>query len=257
MTTISHALTDSATMLRRNLRHAMRYPALSLSGVAVPVIFLLVFVYVLGGTLGAGIPGGSYIDYLAPGIILMTVTSATVAAAVAISVDLTGGIIARFRTMAIFRPAVLAGHVAGYVIQTMLSVVIVIGVALLVGFRPTATPVEWLAVIGLLAVLGFALTWLSTALGMLAKNPETASNIVLPLTLLPLIGSTFVPTASMSAPVAAFAENQPFTPVTETIRGLLMGTQIGTSGILALGWCVLFTVVGYLWSKRLFNRRQR
>jgi ABC-2 type transport system permease protein len=241
--------------VRRNLIHAMRYPSLSLGSAFIPIIFLLLFVYVLGGALGAGIAGGRYVDYLAPGIILMTVTSSTVSAAVSISMDMTKGIVSRFRTMAISRASLLTGHVVGNLVCTMVSIVLVIGVALLVGFRPTATPVEWVAVFGLLALLTLALTWVAMALGLVAKNPEGASNVVLPLTLLPLIGSTFVPTDSMTPAVRVFAEYQPFTPINETLRGLLMGTPIGASGAIAVGWCVVLTVLGYLWAKRLFNRQ--
>jgi ABC-2 type transport system permease protein len=255
MSTLSLAARDSATMLRRNLLHALRYPSLSLGSAGMPILFMLLFVYVLGGALGAGVPGVRYIDYLAPGIILMTVTGGTVSAAVSISMDMTKGIITRFRTMAIARVSVLTGHVVGNIVTTMVSIPLVIGVALLVGFRPTATFVEWIATLALLALLTLALTWLSMALALLTKGPEGASNIVLPLTLLPFLGSAFVPPESMTPAVRVFAEYQPFTPINETLRGLLMGTPIGNSGVIAIGWCVVLTVVGYLWAKRLFNRQ--
>src|SRR3954469_7460821 len=157
MSTLSYTARDSAAMLRRNLLHALRYPSLSLGSAALPIIFLLLFVYVLGGALGAGVPGVRYVDYLAPGIILLTVTSGTVSAAVSISMDMTKGIVTRFRTMAIARASVLTGHVVGNLITTMVGLVLVVGVALLVGFRPTATPVEWVAVFALLALLTLAL----------------------------------------------------------------------------------------------------
>jgi ABC-2 type transport system permease protein len=226
--------------------------------VGMPLIFLLLFVYVLGGALGAGIGGASnsteYINYLAPGIILMTASSATVSTAVGVCTDMTEGITARFRTMAISRTSILNGHVVGNMIQTMVSIGLVIGVALLVGFRPTADPVRWVAAIGVLLLLTLALTWLAVALGLVSKNPEGASNVVLPLSLLPFIGSAFVPTDSMATGVRWFAEYQPFTPIIETLRGLLMGTPIGNNAAIAVAWCIGIALAGYLWAKTLFNR---
>ncbi|MFG2983039.1 ABC transporter permease [Streptomyces sp. NPDC048258] len=251
----SHLLRDSATMLRRQLKHALRYPGLSLGAMAVPVIFLLLFVYVLGRPLAAGIGTGTdYINYLAPGILLMTVTAASTTTAVSVCTDLTEGIIARFRTMAISRSSILVGHVIGSVIQTMINVGLVIGLALLMGFRPDAGPTGWLAALGLILLLTFAVTWLAVALGTLSKTPEGASNIVLPLALLPFIGSAFVPTDSMPTVVRLFAEYQPFTPVIETIRALLMGTPAGSDGIAAVAWCLGIAVAACLWANKLFNR---
>jgi ABC-2 type transport system permease protein len=251
-----HALYDSATMLRRNLTHALRYPGLSIGTVAVPVIFLLLFVYVLGGALGAGIGRGAhYIDYLAPGIILMTVSAASMTTAVSVCMDLTEGVVARFRTMPISRASVLVGHVLGSLILTMISVGLVIGIALLIGFRPTADLVHWLAALGVIVLLTLAVTWMAVAIGTLSRSPEGASNLVLPLALLPLIGSTFVPAQSMSPGVRIVAQYQPFTPIIETIRGLLMGTPIGNNAIVAIAWCLGITVFAYFWATRLFNRR--
>jgi ABC-2 type transport system permease protein len=249
-------LRDSSTMLRRNLRHAMRYPGLTLGNVMVPVIFLLLFVYVLGGTLGGGLGRGTkYIDYLAPGIIMMTVASGTMSTAVSVCTDLTEGIIARFRTMAISRSSVLIGHVLGSVIQTLISTAVVTGLAVAVGFRPSADVAHWAAAIGLIALLTHAVTWLAVALGTLSKTAEGASNIVLPLALLPFIGSAFVPTDKMSTGVRYFAEYQPFTPIIETLRGLLMDAPIGNNGVIALVWCAVLTVGGFLWATHLFNRQ--
>lgn len=196
MSTFSYAARDSATMLRRNLRHLLRYPAMAVSVLGLPVIMLLLFVYVFGGTLGAGLGtarGLSYIDYLAPGIIVLAVCSGAVSTAVSVNVDMTEGIINRFRTMAIARTSVLTGHVAGSVIQTVLSAVLVTGVALAVGFRPAASPADWAAAFALIVLLALATTWLSVALGLVAKSPATASNLPMPLFLLPFLGSAFVP----------------------------------------------------------------
>ena len=257
---MSYALHDSATMLRRNLRHALRYPSMTIATIAGPVLMLLLFDYAFGGALGAGIGGGAasdgghYIDYLAPGIILMAATSGSVATAVAVCTDMTEGIINRFRTMAISRSSVLTGHVVGSTIQTLVSIVFVIAVALALGFRPTAGPGDWLAAIGLLVLVTFALTWLSAAFGLVTSSPEAASNAPLPFQFLPFLGSAIVPTDSMPAGMRVFAENQPFTPIIETLRGLLMGTAVGDSAMLAVGWCAALALVGYLWARRAFNR---
>jgi ABC-2 type transport system permease protein len=257
MSTLSYAARDSMTMLRRNLRHALRYPSMTLSTAGVPIIFMLLFVYVFGSTLGAGLGGSSYIDYVAPGVIVMTAATGSTSTAVSVCMDMTEGIVARFRTMAISRISVLTGHVVGSVLQTMFSMALVIGIALLMGFRPSAGPVEWVAAIGVLLVLTLALTWLAVAFGLVAKRPEAASNLPLPLILLPFIGSGFVRTDSMPAGVRQFAEYQPFTPINETLRGLLMGTPIGHDGVIAVAWCVGIALVGYLWAKKLFNRPGR
>jgi ABC-2 type transport system permease protein len=250
----TYALRDSTTMLRRNLRHALRYPSLTLTTVALPVFMLLLFVGVFGGALTTSLNGTTYIDYVAPGIIVIAATSGSVATAVSVSVDMTEGIMNRFRTMAISRAAVLTGQVIGSVIQTVVSIVLVVGVALLMGFRPTAGLAGWLGTAGLLVLLTLALTWVSAGIGLVARNPESASNIPTPFTLLPLIGSGFVPTGSMPPVVRWFAENQPFTPINETLRGLLMGTPIGNNAIIALAWCLGLTAAGFLWARRAFHR---
>ncbi|MGP3923288.1 ABC transporter permease [Streptomyces sp. 8N616] len=259
MSTRSYAIRDSMTMLRRNLKHALRYPSVTVSALAMPILMLLLFTYAFGSALGTGIgampvAGTEYIDYVAPGIILMAATSGALATAVGVCVDMTEGIVNRFRTMAISRASFLTGHVVGSVIQTLLSITLVIGVALLTGFRPGATPVEWIAAVGLLALLTLALTWLAAAIGLVAKNPETASNIPMPLMFLPFIGSAIVPPESMPTGLRWFAEYQPFTPIIETLRGLLMGTGIGSSAITALAWCVGLGLVGYLWARAAFYR---
>ncbi|BFU45258.1 ABC transporter permease [Krasilnikovia sp. MM14-A1004] len=253
-----HPLRDSATMLRRNLKRMLRYPSMTVMLVGMPVVFLLLFVYVFGGTLGAGLGAAdgraAYANYVTPAIILMTITATVQGTAISIAMDMTEGIIARFRTMHIARVSVLTGHVLGSVIQAMVGLAIVIGVAVLVGFRPTAGPVGWLATAGFLMVVAFALVWLAVALGQVSKSVETASNLPMPLVLLPFLSSGFVPTDSMPAGVRWFAEHQPFTPIIETLRGLLLGTPIGNHAWIALAWCAGIGLGGYLWSKRLFNR---
>ena len=259
MSTVSYALTDSATMLRRNLTRMVRYPSMTVTLVAMPIVFLLLFVYVLGGTLGAGIGGpaggrAEYVNYVTPAIILMTITAAVQGTSISVAMDMTEGVVDRFRTMAIARVSVLTGHVLGSLVQTVLSIAAVTGVALLIGFRPTADLGDWLALTGVLVMMAFAFIWLAVAFGLASKSIESASNIGTPLLLLPFLGSGFVPTDSMPTGLRWFADYQPFTPLIETIRGLLMSTPIGNSAVIAVGWCVVITLGGYLWSKKLFNR---
>ena len=260
MTTMSYAMRDSTTMLRRNLRHMQRYPSLTVMLVGQPLVFLLLFVYVFGGTLGDGLGGGGgraeYVGYVTPAILLITVTTVALGTAINVAMDMTEGIIARFRTMAISKASVLTGHVIGAFIQTVFTLAVVFGVALLIGFTPAAGVGEWLAVVGMLLLLTLALTWMSVAMGLAAKSVETASNTPMIFTLLPFIGSGFVPTESMPAWLGWFAEHQPFTPIIETIRGLLLGTPIGASGPLAIGWCVLFAAIGYAWAKSLYAKER-
>ena len=259
MTTATYPLRDSATMLRRNLRRTLRYPASAAATVGIPLVFLLLFVFVFGDTMGAGLTGVSggrdeYLDYVTPGILLLTAVGAAQGVAISVAMDMTEGIVARFRTMHIARVSVLTGHVAGSLIQTMVALAIVLGVALALGFGPTADPLEWLAAIGLLALITFALIWVAVALGLVTKSVETASNLPMPLFLLPFLGSGFVPTETMPAGMRWFAEHQPFTPMMETVRGLLMGTAIGSSGIVAVAWCAVIGMGGYLWARDLYNR---
>jgi ABC-2 type transport system permease protein len=258
MSTLAMAVTDTGTMLRRNLRHAVRYPSMTLGTLGMPVIMLLLFGLVFGKTFKAGLGGGSfdYIDYLVPGILLITMGSGTVPTAVAACTDMTEGIVARFRTMAIFRPAVLTGSVIGSVIQTMVSVGLVIGIALLIGFRPTAGFGDWVLVIALLAALTIAMTWFAVALGLMSKTPEGASNVVLPLSfVLPFLSSTFIPLESMPSGIRWFAEYQPFTPIIETLRSLLLGTPSEAgNGWLSIAWCVAIGTVGYFWAQKNYNK---
>ena len=259
----TYALTDAGTMLRRNLLHMRRYPSLMGFVIGIPVILLLLFVYVFGGTLGAGLPGasgndrGAYADYLAPGILLFTIVGGAQLTAIAVSMDMTEGIVARFKTMAVWRGAVLAGHVIGSMIQTLLAMLLVLAVALAVGFRPDASALDWLATAGIVVFLTFALTWLSVALGLVAKSVEAASNLPMFLMLLPFLGSGFVPTDSMPAGLRWFADHQPFTPINETLRGLLVGTHIGSDALVALIWCAVITAGSYAWAMQLYNRPPR
>lgn len=255
MSTATVAFTDSRTLLRRNLLHALRYPAMSLSTLMMPLIFLLLFTYAFGSTLGAGIGGGSYINFLAPGMLIMTGTTSMVSTAVSVCTDMTEGIVDRFRTMSISRFALLSGHVIAAVMQTLASMGVLLGVAVAIGFRPHAGLLDWLGAIGVLVLLTVAMTWVAMAMGLFAKAPESASNLPMPLVLLPFLGSGFVPAASMSPGLRQFAECQPFTPITETLRGLMLGTQVGNEWIMAVTWCVALAVFGYVAARKLFDRR--
>lgn len=259
MSAYPHVLSDSATMLRRNLVHMRRYKSLILFIAGIPVVFLLLFVYVFGGTLGAGLGGVSggrdaYIAYVMPGILLLTVASAATGTAISVAMDMTEGIVARFRTMAISRTSVLTGHVVGSIIQTAIAMTVVVAVAVLIGFRPTTGIAEWVGAAGLLALTSLAVTWLSVAMGLSTRSVETASNLPMIFTILPFLGSGFVPTRSMPDGLRWFAENQPFTPIIETLRGLLVGTPIGDKGAIAVAWCLAISLLGFLWSRKLYER---
>ena len=261
MTALPYALVDSATLLRRNLRRLRRYPSMTLMLVGMPIVFLLLFVAVFGGQLSHGLSAslagghigrGAYLNYISPGILLFTVAAAVQGTAIVVAMDMTGGIIDRFRTMAIARSAVLIGHVFATLLQILGSLVVVTAVAVGLGFRPTADPLEWLVALGMVLLFAFTLVWLATALGLAAKSVETASNTPMFLTLLPFLGSGFVPTASMPAGLRQFAEYQPFTPITETVRGLLTGTGIGPNAVIAIAWSVGIALASYLWARHLY-----
>ena len=258
MSAPSHALTDSITMLRRQLVHMVRYPIV-LFTIGIPVIILVLFVYVFGGMMGAGLVGISggraeYLAYLVPGILLIAVSLGSQMTAIAVATDMTEGIIARFRTMSIARSSVLAGHVLSSVMQTMVSMAVVIGVALILGYRPAASAMDWLAVTGLLTLVSLAITWLSVGMGLVSRTVESASNLPMPIMLLPFFGSGFVPTETLPAGIRWFAEYQPFTPIMETLRALLAGTPMGSSAPIAIAWCVGILLVGYVWSLKLYER---
>jgi ABC-2 type transport system permease protein len=255
MSTLSLTLRDSATMLRRDFRHSLRNLMMTISGLLTPTVMLLLFVFVFGGTMGAGLGGGTYINYVAPAIIIMTVGSGCATTAINLCMDMNEGIITRFRTMAISRASVLTGQVIGSLIRTMISVALVTGVALLTGFRPTTSLVAWIAALGLIALFTFAITWMGVVFGMIGKTPAGANSLSLVFQLLlPFTSSAFVRPDSMPVGIRWFAEYQPFTPVIDTLRGLLTGTPIGNSALLAVAWCVVLALVGYLWARAVYNR---
>lgn len=251
----AYALSDATTMLGRDLRHLRRYPLMTISGIGTPTIMLLLFVYVFGGAMSSRLGAAtSYVNYLVPGILMMTLGSGCAATAIGVNMDMTEGIVARFRIMSISRASVLTGRVVGSMIRTLISVVLVIGVALLIGFRPSAGLAQWLAAFGFIALLTLALTWLAIAFGMSAKSVAGANSSTLLLQFGPFISSGFVPPDTMPPGVRWFAENQPFTSMIETMRGLLLGTPIGNSAYIAIAWCIAIALIGYLWSRTAYNR---
>ena len=258
MSNLSFALRDSATMLRRDVRHSLRNLPMTISGLLVPIIMLLLFVYIFGGAISAGLGGvahgSAYINYLAPGIIILTVGSGCATTAINLCMDMSEGIIARFRTMAISRASVLTGQVLGSLIRTLITVGLVIGVALLMGFRPSANPVAWLAALGVIAFATLAITWMGVLFGLVGKTPAGANSLSLIFQLLAFTSSAFVPLDSMPAGVRWFAEYQPLTPIIDTLRGLLLGTPIGNSAVLAVAWCIVLTLAGYLGARAIYNR---
>ncbi|MEV4510083.1 ABC transporter permease [Dactylosporangium sp. NPDC049525] len=259
MSSLTHTVADSTTMLRRSLRHTLRYPASMVTSLAIPVLLLLLFVGVFGGAIGAGIvhDGGGYIDYIVPGILLVTVGYGASTTALAVNKDMTEGIIDRFRTMAIARSSVLTGHVLAATIRTFVSMALVIGVALPMGFRPTTDPVRWVAAAGVVLLLVLALTWLAVAIGLASPTVEGTTGFLLIVQVLPFVSSAFTTTESMSGPVRWFAQNEPFTPIIDTVRGLLMDTPVGGRGIVAVAWCVGLALAGYLWARAAFSRPPR
>lgn len=258
MSTATLAVHDSATMLRRNLRHIARYPSLTLLVLGQPLLFLLLFVYVFGATMGAGLPGGSgradYLQYVTPAILVMTVAAVGSSTSILIAKDSTEGIVDRFKTMPIARSAVLSGHVLAALVQTVLGVLAVFALSLVMGYRPDASAAGLLGALAFLLLVGVAVTWLCVALGLAAGSVEAASNTPMLLVLLPFLSSGFVPTDSMPTWMAWLAEHQPFTPIIETLRALLGGSSPGSDLWWALGWCGLLTVGCFWWSDRLFQR---
>src|SRR4051812_1600442 len=237
---LARAAGDLATMTRRSLLRMARNASLTVLLVATPVVLLLVFVYVFGGAFGAGVAAGvtpgaaggaAYLDYIAPPVLVVTAASIAQATAIGVAMDMTGGIVTRLRTMPVASVAVLGGHVAGAVVQTLLAAALVLGVAVLLGLRPGADAAGWLGLTGFFALFALMLTWLSVAMGAAARSVESAANIPMILMLLPFLGSGFVPVDTMPAAVRVFAEHQPFTPIIETVRGLLAGGPVAASTV--------------------------
>ena len=242
----------SIVMLRRNFKHIARNPMTVFNAVLMPVVVMLMFVYVFGDAFNVGV---DYVDYSTPGLILLAVCYGLGSVAVSVNSDATKGIINRFKVMDVPRSAVLTGHVVASVLTNLLAVAAIIGLGFALGFSPSAGLLGWLAVIGIILLLSFAAGWLTIAMGLAAKSPETAGLASLPLVMLPFFSSAIAPTDKMGPGVRQFAEYQPFTPIIETLRGLLNGAVPHSSLFQALAWCVGIGVVGYVWATRTFTKR--
>ncbi|GAB3348179.1 ABC transporter permease [Micromonospora halotolerans] len=248
-----HFLGDTAVLLGRSLRHIARSPDTIITTAIMPIAFLLLFVYVFGGAIETG--SDSYVNYLLPGILLITIASGISYTAYRLFLDLQGGIFERFQSMPIARSAVLWAHVLTSLVANLISLVVVIGVALLIGFRTGAGVLAWLAVAGILLLFTLALTWIAVIPGLTAKSVDGASAFSYPLVFLPFISSAFVPTGSMPGPVRAFAEHQPVTSIVNAIRDLFTQQRVGTDIWIALAWCVGILVVAYVFAGISYRRK--
>ena len=243
---------DWATMAGRCLRLTRRNLDAILTSLALPVMLLLLFVYLFGGAIQTGT---RYVTYVVPGVLLLCAGFGASMTAVSVTNDMTGGVIDRFRSMDVAGASVLAGHVAASVVRNLASTVLVFGVAFLIGFRPSAGPLDWAAATGLLLLFILAISWLAAAVGLLARSPEAAGGFSFLIMFLPYPSSAFVPIDTMPAWLHGFADNQPVTPVIETLRGLLLGTPVGASPLRAVAWCLGIMVASVAVSGVLFRRR--
>ncbi|WP_163542247.1 ABC transporter permease [Occultella kanbiaonis] len=249
----AHVLADTSVLVGRSMRHITRSMDTIITVTITPIAMMLMFVYVLGGAIQAG--AGRYVDYLLPGILLITIASGIAYTAVRLFNDMTSGIFERFHSMPIARSSVLWAHVLTSLVSNGLSVAIVVLVALVMGFRSPAGLLAWLAVAGILALVTLALTWLAVLAALAAKTAEGATAFSYPLIFLPFISSAFVPTDTMPGPVRAFAENQPVTSIVNTIRALLAGEPVSGDIWVALAWCVGILAVAYVLSMVAYRRR--
>jgi ABC-2 type transport system permease protein len=251
-TRLASAVRDWSTMAARSLRLTLRTPDALLTSLLLPIMLMLLFVYLFGGAIQTGT---RYVTYVVPGVLLLCAGFGAATTAVSVSHDLTGGIIDRFRSLDVGGPAILAGHVAASVARNLASTVLVFAVAFLIGFRPSAGPLDWLAAAGILLAFILAISWLSAAVGVLARSPEAAGGFTFLMAFVPYPSSAFVPIDTMPTWLHGFAEHQPVTPVIETVRGLLLDTPVGTSPWLALAWCGGILVASVALSAVLFRRR--
>ena len=248
---------DTLALTGRSLRHILRSADTIITTAIMPVAFLLLFVFVFGGAIdtGQGVGQGNYAAYLLPGILLITIASGIAYTSYRLFLDLQGGIVERFQSMPISRAAVLWAHVLTSLVANLVSLVIVVGVAVLVGFRSGAGVLEWLAVAGILILFTLALTWVAVIAGLVAKSVDGASAFSYPLIFLPFLSSAFVPTESMPGPVRWFAENQPVTSIVNSIRALLTGQPVGIELLVALAWCVGILLVAFGVASLVYRRR--
>jgi ABC-2 type transport system permease protein len=248
-----HFFGDTTVLLGRSLRHISRSPDTIITTAVMPIAFMLLFVYVLGGAIETGTD--SYVTYQLPGILLITIASGISYTAYRLFLDMQGGILERFQSMPIARSSVLWAHVLTSLVANLISLVVVVLVALAMGFRPGAGVLAWLAVLGVLVLFTLALTWLAVIPGLTAKTIDGASAFSYPLILLPFISSAFVPTDTMPGPVRAFAEHQPVTSIVNTIRELFAGQPVGNDVWIALAWCLGVLVAAYALAMAAYHRK--
>lgn len=244
----SHAM----VMLRRDFTHLTRNPTSVFNAVLMPIVLMLMFVYMLGDAFSVGV---DYVDYATPGLMLMAVCYGLGGTATAVNADMTKGIINRFKVMDVSRGAVLTGHVVTSVLTNLIAIAALVGVALLLGFDASGSALDWLGVVGVVLLLATAAGWFTVALGLAAKSPETAGMAAVPLVMLPFFSSAIVPADKMGPGLREFAEYQPFTPIIETLRGLLAGAPSAGDVVPAIAWCVGIAVVGYVWARSTFSKR--
>lgn len=250
--TLRHTARDLGTMVGRSLRLSRRNVDALIMSIVLPVLLMLIFVYLFGGAINTG---GEYVNYVVPGVILLCAGFGAATTAVSVTNDLSEGVIDRFRSMDVPGAAVINGHVIASLLRNLVSTLVVIGVALAIGFRPRAGALDWLAALGVVALWILAISWLSAAMGTLARSPEAASGFTFFVSFLPYLSSAFVPVETMPAFLRPIAEHQPVTPVSETVRGMLMDIPVGSSPGLAVVWCLGLTAVSILLCSWLFRRR--
>jgi ABC-2 type transport system permease protein len=249
----SHLLSDTSALTGRSLRHITRSLDTIITTTLMPIAFMLLFVYVLGGAIKTGTD--SYVNYQLPGILLITIATGISYTAFRLFMDMQSGIFERFQSMPIARSSTLWAHVLTSLVANVISLVVVVIVALLMGFRTSASVLEWLAIGGILLLFTLALTWLAVIPGLTAKSVDGASAFSYPLIFLPFLSSAFVPTDTMPGPVRAFAENQPVTSIINTIRSLLAQQPVGSDIWIALGWCFGILIVSYFVAMAIYRRK--
>jgi ABC-2 type transport system permease protein len=250
---MSHFVHDTTVLLKRSLRHILRSPDTILTTAVTPIAMLLLFVYVLGGAIDVG--GAAYVDYLLPGILLITIASGVSYTALRLFTDVSSGIFERLQSLPITRSAVLWSHVVTSVVANLASLVLVVAVAVAMGFRSGAGVLAWLAIAGILALFTLALSWLAVIPGLTATSVDGVSGFSYPLIFLPFISSAFVPTSGMPRPVRWFADHQPVTSIVDTIRNLSTEQPVGRGGLIALSWCLALLLLGYGLAIRAYRGR--
>jgi ABC-2 type transport system permease protein len=251
METAYWAASDSLTLIGRSVRHSSRSIDAVMVAVLLPVMILLLFVYVFGGAIATG---GRYVDYVVPGIILLCAGYGSATTAVSVNQDMTTGVIDRFRSLPIVSSGVLTGHVVASVLRNLVSTLIVLGVALLIGFHPHAGVADWLGVLGVLLAFMVAISWIAACFGLLAKSAEGAGAFSFAIMFLPYVSSAFVPVGTMPGALEAIGAHQPITPIVETLRGLMLGTPIGDHAVVGLAWCLGLALLGCVSAGLLFRR---